>query len=221
MSGAFIATSRGRQPVPALIAQGRVIAIARNLDASRVVEIGEALRDGGIRAFEVALNSPSALEAITALRQRFAPEEFLIGAGTVLDLEQAKQAVDAGAQFIVMPHLDVAIVEWAVARDLPSFPGGFSPTEILTAWRAGAAAVKLFPSSTAGPAFVREMRGPLPQIPLIPTGGVTLENAPAFLQAGAVAVAMGSWLTGGGDTDQIRERASAVAASVAAGGDNR
>ena len=111
---------------------------------------------------------------------------MLVGAGTVLDVAQAQAAVDAGARFFVMPHTDPELIRWAAERGIPAFPGGFTPSEILAAWRAGAAAVKLFPASVAGPVFVREMRGPLPEIPLIPVGGVNLETAPAFIAAGVL-----------------------------------
>jgi 2-dehydro-3-deoxyphosphogluconate aldolase/(4S)-4-hydroxy-2-oxoglutarate aldolase len=206
----------GRPPIPASIAQGRVIAIGRHLDPASVLAIGAALAAGGIHAFEVTLNSASALEVIAALTARFEPDELMVGAGTVLDEAQAQAAVDAGARFLVMPHFDARIVEWAVRHDVPVFPGAFTPTEILAAWRAGASAVKLFPASAVGPTFLRELRGPLPQIPLIPTGGVTVDNAPAFLAAGALAVGMGSWLTGGGDPAVIRARATAVVAVLKA-----
>ena len=205
-----------RPRVPQAIAAGHVIAIGRHLDPATVPAIGEALLAGGIHAFEVTLNSASAFSVISALAARFGPEDLLIGAGTVLDLDQARSAVDAGARFLVMPHTDPGIVEWAAGRDLPVFPGAFSPTEILAGWMAGAAAVKLFPASAVGPTFVRELRGPLPDVPLIPTGGVTLENAPAFIAAGALAVGMGSWLTGGGKPGVIRERAIAITTALAA-----
>jgi len=208
--------SAERPSIPSVIAQGRVIAIGRHLDPASVLAIGEALAAGGIHVFEVTMNSASAVDAIEALTARFRPDELLVGAGTVLDEAQAQAAVDAGARFVVMPHFDVRIVEWAVRHEVPSFPGAFTPTEILAAWRAGASAVKLFPASAVGPTFLRELHGPLPQIPLIPTGGVTVENAPAFIAAGALAVGMGSWLTGGGDPAVIRERATAVVAALAA-----
>jgi 2-dehydro-3-deoxyphosphogluconate aldolase/(4S)-4-hydroxy-2-oxoglutarate aldolase len=139
-----------------------------------------------------------------------------VGAGTVLSLEAARRAIDAGATFIVMPHLDVEIVEWAARLDIPAFPGCATPTEILAAWRAGAAAVKAFPASSLGPGFVRELRGPFPDIPLLPTGGVTLESAPAFIAAGAIGVGMGGWLIGDGDPAGVRERAGQVVGAVAA-----
>jgi 2-dehydro-3-deoxyphosphogluconate aldolase/(4S)-4-hydroxy-2-oxoglutarate aldolase len=204
-----------RPAIPPAISQGRVIAIGRHLDIASVLAIGEALATSGIHAFELTMNSASAVEAIAALTARFAPEELLVGAGTVLEESQAQAAVDAGARFLVMPNFDPWIVGWAVRHEVPVFPGAFTPTEILAAWRVGASAVKLFPASAVGPTFLRELRGPLPQIPLIPTGGVTVENAPAFIAAGALAVGMGSWLTGGGDPAVIRERASAVVAALA------
>lgn len=194
--------------VPAQIRDGRVIAIARGLDPARMLDIAQALVDGAVHAFEVTLNSRSALEAIAAVRSRFTSEQLLVGAGTVLDVAAAESALGAGAQFLVMPHLDVELVGWAADHDVPVFPGAFTPTEVLTAWRAGATAVKLFPASVAGPAFVRELRGPLPEVPIIPTGGVTAESAPDFIRAGAVAVGLGSWLTGAGEPEVIRARAA-------------
>ncbi len=173
---------------------------------------------GGVRAFEVTLNSPDAFGAISALAERWG-ERLLVGAGTVLDVDGATRAVDAGARFIVSPHTESALIDWALARGLPVFPGAFSPTEILTAWRAGATAVKLFPASVAGPAFVREFRGPFRDIPLIATGGVTIETAPAFLGAGAVAVGIGSWLTGDGEPEGIAERAVRLIRTLTGGSD--
>jgi 2-dehydro-3-deoxyphosphogluconate aldolase / (4S)-4-hydroxy-2-oxoglutarate aldolase len=199
---------QARPLVPEQIRSCGVIAIGRRLDPATVPPIAEALVSGGIRAFEVTMNSLGALEAIAALRHEFGAIDLVVGAGTVLDIDMARRAVDAGAMFLVMPNTDPKIIAWSSERHIPSFPGGFTPSEILTAWRAGAAAVKVFPASAVGPVFVREMRGPLPQIPLVPTGGVTLENAPAFIAAGALAVGMGSWLTGSGDAGVIRDRAA-------------
>jgi 2-dehydro-3-deoxyphosphogluconate aldolase/(4S)-4-hydroxy-2-oxoglutarate aldolase len=138
-----------------------------------------------------------------------------VGAGTVLSLDAARRAIDAGATFIVMPHLDPEIVEWAAMFDIPAFPGCATPTEVLAAWRAGAAAVKAFPASSLGPGFVRELRGPFPDIPLLPTGGVTLDNAPAFIAAGAIGVGMGGWLLGDGDPAGVKGRAADVVRAVA------
>ena len=201
-------------PLPDEITGPRVVAIGRGLPPDRVEGIAEGLVAGGIRSFEITLNSPDALGAIAALAQRWG-DRLLVGAGTVIDVEGAAAAVDAGARFIVSPHTEPALIDWAVARGVPVLPGAFSPTEILVAWRAGATAVKLFPASVAGPAFVREFRGPFRDIPLIATGGVTIESAPEFLAAGAVAVGMGSWLTGDGEPKGIADRAHRLVRTLA------
>lgn len=207
---------RARPAVPEQIRAGGVIAIGRGLPAERLIRIGDGLVAGGVGAFEVTLNSPDALAGIETLARRFGPAELLIGAGTVLTIDGALRALDAGARFIVMPTMDPAIIETLAARGVPAFPGALTPTEILSAWRAGAAAVKLFPASAVGPAFVRELRGPLPEIPIVPTGGVTVETAPAFIAAGAIAVGMGSWLSGDGDPTGIEARGAQVVAAIAA-----
>jgi 2-dehydro-3-deoxyphosphogluconate aldolase/(4S)-4-hydroxy-2-oxoglutarate aldolase len=203
-----------RPVIPAAITDGGIVAIGRRLPSGSEPGIAQALVRGGVRAFEITLDGDGALEAIGTLASRFDPAELFVGAGTVLDIASAEAAIGAGARFLVMPHIDVAIVSWAAARGIPVMPGAFTPTEILTAWRAGAAAVKLFPASAVGPAFVREVRGPLREIPLVPTGGVTAESAPAFIAAGAVAVGIGSWLTGSGDAAVVQSRAAELVAAV-------
>ena len=207
-----------RPTIPDGIVTGGVVAIARHLDASRGLAVAEALATGGIRAFELTLNAPEseALRALEAVARRGPALGIEIGAGTVLSVESAARAVDAGASFLVMPHLDPDLVAWAAERGIPALPGCATPTEILAAWRAGAAAVKLFPASVAGPGFVRELRGPFPEIPLLPTGGVTLESAPAFIAAGAVAVGLGGWLIGDADPPGVGDRARLIVAAVAA-----
>jgi 2-dehydro-3-deoxyphosphogluconate aldolase / (4S)-4-hydroxy-2-oxoglutarate aldolase len=202
--------------MPEEIAGPRVVAIGRGLPPEQIGRIAEGLVAGGIRAFEITLNSPDAFSAIASLAERWG-ERLFVGAGTVLDVEGAARAADAGARFIVSPHTEPALIDWAVGRGLPVFPGAFSPTEILEAWRAGATAVKLFPASVAGPAFVREFRGPFRDVPLIATGGVTIDSAPAFLGAGAVAVGIGSWLTGDGEPDGIADRARRLTGALAGG----
>jgi 2-dehydro-3-deoxyphosphogluconate aldolase/(4S)-4-hydroxy-2-oxoglutarate aldolase len=137
-----------------------------------------------------------------------------IGAGTILTIEAAARAVDAGAAFLVMPHVDADLVTWAADRGIPALPGCATPTEALVAWRAGATAIKLFPASVAGPAFVRELRGPFPDIPVVPTGGVTIENAPTFIAAGAVAVGLGGWLIGDGQPAGVTNRARQAVVAV-------
>jgi 2-dehydro-3-deoxyphosphogluconate aldolase/(4S)-4-hydroxy-2-oxoglutarate aldolase len=202
-----------RPAIPAAIRSGRVVAIGRNLDPVRAVRIGEVLADTGVPAFEVTLQGPGAYGAITALRATLG-ERLLVGAGTVLDVPGAAAAIDAGATFLVMPVTDAEVIAWGAERGIPVFPGALSPTEVLAAWRAGAAAIKLFPASVGGPALLRELRGPFPDIPLMPTGGVTAENARSLIDAGAVAVGVGSWLAGAPDEATLRERATALMAAV-------
>jgi len=194
------------------------VAVARNLTADTVRAAADGLLRGGVRALEITLNDPEdrALSTLRVAARHAEGNDLEIGAGTVLTIDAAERAIDAGAAFLVSPHTEPSLVEWAASRGIPCFPGALTPTEILVAWRAGAAAVKLFPASVAGPAFVREFCGPFPHIPLLPTGGVTAETAPDFIRAGAIAVGLGSWLIGNGDPGGIAERASAVTAAVAA-----
>jgi 2-dehydro-3-deoxyphosphogluconate aldolase/(4S)-4-hydroxy-2-oxoglutarate aldolase len=207
-----------RPTIPVAIRDVGVVAIGRRLGAESVLAIAEGLLAGGVRAFELTLNEPETpvLASIEALARRFPDTELLVGAGTVLSIDAAQRAIDAGARFLVSPHTDIELVRWAADRGVPFLPGALTPTEVLAAWRAGAAAVKLFPASAAGPALVRELRGPLTGIPLLPTGGVTLESAPAFIRAGAVGVGMGGWLTGDGAPAGIERRAVSIVAAVAA-----
>ena len=207
-------TTDGRPAIPEAISGPRVIAIGRRLVPASLEEVADALERGGIRAFELTLDGDDALAAIERLAGRRGGG-LLIGAGTVLTVDAAAAAVDAGARFLVSPHTDPAIVGWAAARGIPCFPGALTPTEILGAWRAGAAAVKLFPASAVGPQFVREHRGPFRDIALIPTGGVTAETAPAYVAAGAVAVGLGSRLTGSGDPAIVEARAREIVAVLA------
>jgi 2-dehydro-3-deoxyphosphogluconate aldolase/(4S)-4-hydroxy-2-oxoglutarate aldolase len=205
-----------RPPIPAGLLEGGVVAIARNLTAETVRDVADGLLRGGVRAFELTLNRPdaTALEALRTAARHAEGTALEIGAGTVLTAESAQRALDAGATFLVSPHTDPELIEWAADRGIPFIPGAFTPTEVLAAWRAGASAVKLFPASVAGPAFVREFRGPFPHIPLLPTGGVTVDTAPDFIRAGAVAVGLGSWLIGDGDPAGITNRALGVVSAV-------
>jgi 2-dehydro-3-deoxyphosphogluconate aldolase / (4S)-4-hydroxy-2-oxoglutarate aldolase len=206
-----------RPPMPAGLVHGGVVAIARNLTQDAVGSVADGLLRGGVRAFELTLNEPEdkALAALRAATRHAQGTALEIGAGTVLTIEAAGRAVDAGATFLVSPHADPELIEWATQRGVPFIPGAFSPTEILAAWRAGAPAVKLFPASVAGAAFVREFRGPFPHIPLLPTGGVTADTAPDFVRAGAIAVGLGSWLIGDREPAGIADRGSAAVRAVA------
>jgi 2-dehydro-3-deoxyphosphogluconate aldolase/(4S)-4-hydroxy-2-oxoglutarate aldolase len=191
-----------------------VVAIARRLTAETAPPVADALVGGGVLALEITLNEPVdvALRAIESVAAR--GPALAIGAGTVLSIEAAQLAIDAGATFLVMPHTDPELVGWAAERGIPTLPGAFTPTEVLAAWRAGAAAVKLFPASVAGPAFVRECLGPFPDIPLVPSGGVTVQSAGDFIRAGAVAVGVGSWLVGDAATAGVTARARQIVGAV-------
>jgi 2-dehydro-3-deoxyphosphogluconate aldolase / (4S)-4-hydroxy-2-oxoglutarate aldolase len=203
-----------RPRIPEAIHASRVIAIGRRLERNSIPQVAEALVAGGVRAFEVTLDSPDAIAAIRALAERHGDGSLLVGAGTVLDVASAEAAIQAGARFLVSPHTDVGLIEWAAGRGMPFFPGAFTASEILAAWRAGAAAVKLFPASAVGPGYVREMHGPLGSVPLIPTGGVTADNAAGFIAAGALGVGVGSWLIGDGSPDRVRQRATQLMSAV-------
>lgn len=198
-----------RPTLPRAITDPGVLAIARHLDASSLPPIADALRAGGIRALELTLNEPqdTALGAIRAATSLLAGADVAVGAGTVLSIEAARRAVDAGASFLVSPHLDIELVAWAAGSGIVVLPGAATPTEVLAGWRAGATAVKVFPASTLGASFIRELRGPLPEIPLLPTGGVTVDSAASFIQAGAIAVGIGSWLFADRDPASITDRA--------------
>jgi 2-dehydro-3-deoxyphosphogluconate aldolase / (4S)-4-hydroxy-2-oxoglutarate aldolase len=167
----------------------------------RRIEPREALLDlvvelvrAGARILEVTMDSPSAADDLRAIRQRVDHDGIVLGAGTVVNRRQLDEARTAGADFAVSPVLDPSLVTAAIAGGLPFVAGGFTPTEISAAWRAGATFVKLFPASAVGASFVRELRGPMPDVELIPTGGIDAASAREFLAAGAAAVGVGGAL---------------------------
>ena len=205
-----------RPAIPAGLVTGGVVAIARRLSADDAPQVADALVAGGVLAFEITLNDPveSALRAIESVAS--GSPGLAIGAGTILSIDAAKRALGAGATFLVMPHTDPELIAWAAARGVPTLPGAATPTEVLAAWRAGATAVKVFPASVVGPAFVRECRGPFPDIPLVPSGGVTAETAADFIAAGAAAVGVGSWLIGDAEPAGVTARARQIVDAVAA-----
>ena len=206
-----------RPAIPSAILVPGVVAIARGLDPTTIAAVADGLLDGGIRAFELTLDEPegTALAAIADAVRQCEGTGMLVGAGTVLSQSAAQHAIDAGAAFLVAPHLDLGVVAWAASRGLPMFPGAATPTEALSAWRAGASGVKVFPASALGPTFIRELRGPLPDIPLLPTGGLTVDDAAAYIEAGAVAVGLGSWLFAERSPASIAQRARRVVQIVA------
>lgn len=202
-------------PVADQIRSRRLIAVLRRIEPrDRLLELVAALADDGVRVFEITFDAPAASDDLVAMRERLATsgvDDAIVGAGTVLTLERLEDAVRSGAAFVVGPTLDVAIVERAVESGVPVIPGAYSPTEIALAWRAGATFVKVFPASSLGPSHVRELRGPLPDIELIATGGVDAANATSFLAAGCVAVGVGGALVNGSRD----ERRAIVAAAGA------
>lgn len=174
----------------------KIVAILRGCEPERVPAIVGALADGGVRLLEITLNSSGALDLIRLLGERMG-DRVLVGAGTVLTVAEAEMAIDAGARFIVSPSLDADTIRITKERGAVSIPGAFTATEVLAAWRGGADIVKVFPASV-GANYLRDLRGPLPQIPLMPTGGLNLQNIREFRAAGAVAYGIGSALVTAG-----------------------
>ena len=153
-----------------------LIPVVRAASADEALQSVEAILRGGIPVVEITMTVPGAIDVIKALTSRF-DESVIIGAGTVLDSDTARQCIDAGARFIVSPALDVSTIDTCDALDVPMFPGAMTPTEVVTAWRAHATAVKIFPANAVGgPTFIKSLKAPLPQIELIPTGGVSVQN---------------------------------------------
>ena len=170
---------------------GGLVAVVRAPDATHLVDVIAALAEGGVSIAEVTFTVPGALDVLKAAKERLG-DRVLLGAGTVLDTETARAALLAGAEFIVSPTLNLDVIRLCKRYDKLVFPGAFTPTEILTAWEAGADIVKVFPADVLGTGFFKAMRGPLPQIRLMPTGGVDLNTAGDFLRAGACCLGVGS-----------------------------
>lgn len=181
----------------------------------------DAIRAGGIPILEITLTVPGAIQIIAELCRRTG-DDCLVGAGTVLDADTADRCIDAGAKFIVSPALDIETIERCRKRSVPIFPGALTPSEIVTAWKAGADAVKVFPAgAVGGPTYLRSVKAPLPQIELMPTGGVSLKNAGEFIAAGALALGVGADLVDvaalrRGEASLITEKARQYVAAVAA-----
>ncbi|WP_406223964.1 bifunctional 4-hydroxy-2-oxoglutarate aldolase/2-dehydro-3-deoxy-phosphogluconate aldolase [Streptomyces canus] len=187
----------------------RVMAILRSAEASGLPAVARALAVGGVTCLEVTLTTTGALDALTRIRAELGPD-VAIGAGTVIAGGQALDALAAGAEFLVAPVVDTAVIRHAADRGIPCYPGAWTPTEVSQAWQAGAAAVKLFPASTGGPAHLRQLRAPLPDIPLLAVGGVGIDEAREYLGAGACAVGIGSPLLRGADQDPAPEALDAL-----------
>lgn len=179
-----------------------VVAIVRVESAQEAVAVCTAIARGGVKPIEVTMTVPGAVDAIKEFKS-IVKDKVLVGAGTVLDPETARAVILAGAEFVVSPTLDLEVIEVCRRYSKIVIPGTFTPTEILTAWEAGADIVKVFPATVGGPQYLRDIKGPLPQIRLMPTGGVNLENTPDFIRAGAVAVAAGTSLV---DKTAVKEK---------------
>jgi len=172
-----------------------VIAVVRLPESTGLRGVAAALAAGGVAAVEITLTTPGALEAIAELASQGG--DCVIGAGTVLDETDARNAIAAGARFVVSPTLDRSVVRYCKDRGVTCLPGAFTPTELLEAWRAGAPLVKLFPASALGPRYLREVLAPLPFLRVVPSGGVSLDNAADWIRAGAAAVSVGGALVSG------------------------
>lgn len=170
-----------------------IVAVVRFTNPGPLVDVVRALADGGVTVAEVTLTVPNALDVIREARRQLG-DRVLLGAGTVLDPETARAAILAGAEFVVAPNLNVEVIRLCRRYDKLVMPGAFTPTEVVTAWEAGADVVKVFPADVVGPAFFKALRGPLPQVKLMPTGGVDLTTAAEFLKAGAVCLGVGGQL---------------------------
>lgn len=170
-----------------------LVAIIRASGSGELVEVVKALREGGCTCIEVTMTTPNCLQVIAEARQTL-EDDAVIGVGTVLDAETARAAIVAGAQFVVAPILDLATIEICRRYSVPVMPGAMTPTEIMRAWQAGADLVKVFPTSVLGARFLKDVRAPLPQVKLIPTGGINLDNVGEFIRAGAAAIGVGSAL---------------------------
>jgi 2-dehydro-3-deoxyphosphogluconate aldolase/(4S)-4-hydroxy-2-oxoglutarate aldolase len=185
--------TRSRTDITTTIEQLGVVAVIRLQDPDALHAVVQALAEGGVRALEVTMTVPRAIELIAELAPTL-PEGFLLGAGTVVDAGTARRAVAAGAQFIVSPVFRPDVISAGHEQGVPVMPGCFTATEILNAWDAGADIVKVFPATSVGPSYLKDIRGPLPHVKMMPTGGVSIENVGEWLNAGAVAVGVGSAL---------------------------
>ncbi|MDQ0173205.1 bifunctional 4-hydroxy-2-oxoglutarate aldolase/2-dehydro-3-deoxy-phosphogluconate aldolase [Paenibacillus tundrae] len=173
--------------------ESRLVAIVRGISREAAVTAGQGMTEGGIRLMEVTLNTVGAHDIIADWRERHEGQAY-VGAGTVLNVQMAREAVAAGAQFLVSPNVDLSVIEYAVEQGVEIWPGAMTPTEIVAAYEAGAKVVKLFPMASLGIPYLREIKAPLNHIPLLATGGANLDNIAEYYAAGAAAVGLGSAL---------------------------
>ena len=200
------------------ILDGGIVAVVRAESGDRLAKVVAALAEGGVSAAEITFTVPDAVEVIRQVRRELG-QSICLGAGTVLDPETARAALLAGAEFIVAPTVNLDVIRLCRRYDVPVLPGAFTPTEVVAAWEAGADVVKIFPADVGGPNYLKALRGPLPQIRMMPTGGVDLNTAEAFLKAGACCLGVGGSLVdpkavAEGDFVRLRDLASQYAALV-------
>jgi 2-dehydro-3-deoxyphosphogluconate aldolase/(4S)-4-hydroxy-2-oxoglutarate aldolase len=185
-----------------MVSEG-LIPVIRVASVTEAMDVADAIKAGGVTLIEITMSVPGALDAIKKLAQKY-KDDIIMGAGTILDTETGRAALLAGAQFLVTPTLNLSLIELAHRYSAVIVPGAATPTEILTAWNAGADMVKVFPAAQlGGPEYIRALRGPLPQVLYVPTGGVNLQNAGAFIKAGATALGAGGELV---DKNAVREK---------------
>jgi len=201
-----------------LMAASRTIAIVRGIEERHIHGIADALYAGGIPVMEITLNTAGAPQMIAALQERVGDTMF-IGAGTVLDVQDAQTAIDAGASFLVTPNTDEAVIDFAAERGIPIYPGALSPSEIVRAWKAGATAVKLFPTSSLGVNYIKEVLAPLNHIPMLAVGGVREDNVAELLRIGCYGVGVGGSLFAGegigqGDYSSVQDKASRLTKQI-------
>lgn len=196
-----------------------IVAVVRAETPEKALKIADAVKKGGIEAIEITMTVPGALDVIKELAQNYRNNEILIGAGSVLDSETARACLLAGAEYIVSPSLDIETIKLCNRYQKVVMPGAMSVTEVVRAMEAGADVVKIFPATLFGPKIIKAIKGPLPQAPLMPTGGVSLDNVAEWIKAGSFAVGVGSKLTAGAKTDdyeQITEVAQKFIAKIKA-----
>ncbi|MCI8624354.1 MAG: bifunctional 4-hydroxy-2-oxoglutarate aldolase/2-dehydro-3-deoxy-phosphogluconate aldolase [Provencibacterium sp.] len=195
-----------------------VVSIIRGTDPAKIIPTVQAVYDGGIRAVEITMNTEGAFEMIKAARKEFSGR-MLIGAGTVLDEQAARMSIAAGCDFLLSPTLDAGVIRLANAYSVLAIPGVMTPTEALEGWKAGAGFIKIFPAGVLGPGYIKAVKGPLPQLRLMPVGGVNLENAGEFIRCGADALGIGGELVNkkrveAGAFEEIRSLAAAYLEAV-------
>jgi 2-dehydro-3-deoxyphosphogluconate aldolase/(4S)-4-hydroxy-2-oxoglutarate aldolase len=204
-----------------LIRETGTIAIMRAQSSAQLIAAADAIKAGGVRVIEVTMTTPGALEIIAQASKKYG-DQVLFGAGSVLDAETARTAILAGAGFVVAPTLSLEVIALCNRYSTPVVPGCYTPTEMLTAWEAGADMVKLFPASVGGPALVKAILAPLPQLEIVPVGGVDLDTAAEFIRAGSAALGVGSSLVNqklldAGDMGELTRRAAAFIGQVREG----